>query len=50
MGKEIFLSGANTSDSKELTVWDAVFASLRVGRIISQIVVRISGFTVKVCL
>ena len=45
---EISFGGADSSDTQELAVRDAVFAALNVCRSVVKIVVRISRFGIKV--
>ena len=47
---EVICIATNSSDAKKLAVWDTVFASLWVCRVISQVIMGISRFAIEVCL
>ena len=46
---KVCFTGADSSDSQELAVRDAVFASLWMCRIVVQVIVGVSGFGVEIC-
>ena len=46
---KVCFTGADSSDSQEFDVRNAVFTSQLMCRIVVQIIVGVSGFGVKVC-